>query len=57
MNHKENETKYSLCEGFKDLLLDHPFEKITIKMITDRAGVIRPTFYHYFQDMKYLNGC
>ena len=29
---------------------DHPFEKITIKMITDEAGVIRPTFYNYFCD-------
>ncbi|MFR5585481.1 MAG: TetR family transcriptional regulator [[Clostridium] scindens] len=25
-------------------------KKITIKMITDAAGVIRPTFYNYFQD-------
>ena len=29
---------------------NHPFEKITIKMITDEAGVIRPTFYNYFCD-------
>nr|WP_278414907.1 TetR family transcriptional regulator [Mediterraneibacter faecis] len=26
------------------------FDKITIKMITDEAGVIRPTFYNYFRD-------
>lgn len=28
----------------------HPFEKITIRMITDQAGLIRPTFYNHFQD-------
>ena len=37
-------------ESFKELLKRGTFDKITIKMITDGAGVIRPTFYHYFQD-------
>lgn len=27
-----------------------PFEKITVKMITEGADVIRPTFYKHFQD-------
>lgn len=27
-----------------------PFEKITIKTITDHANVIRPTFYNHFHD-------
>ncbi len=27
-----------------------PFEKITIKVITDHANVIRPTFYNHFHD-------
>lgn len=39
-----------LAESFKELALKHPIEKITIKEITDRAGVIRPTFYNHFQD-------
>ena len=34
-----------LAESFKELALKHPIEKITIKEITDKAGVIRPTFY------------
>lgn len=29
---------------------DKPFEKITIKQICDRAGVIRATFYNHFED-------
>ncbi len=43
-------TKALIGESLKVLMRDHPFEKITIKMITDEAGVIRPTFYNYFCD-------
>ena len=39
-----------LAESFKELAEKQPIEKITIKEITDRAGVIRPTFYNHFQD-------
>lgn len=31
-------------------MLRQPIEKITIKEITEKAGVIRPTFYNHFQD-------
>lgn len=47
---EEKDTKKILAESFKRQLLKHPFEKITIKMITDDAGVIRPTFYNYYRD-------
>lgn len=48
---KKNElTKNLLCESFIELMCQYPFQKITIKMITDGAGVIRPTFYGHFQD-------
>ncbi|MCR4674985.1 MAG: TetR/AcrR family transcriptional regulator C-terminal domain-containing protein [Lachnospiraceae bacterium] len=39
-----------LAESFKEIAAVRPIEKITIKEITDRAGVIRPTFYNHFQD-------
>jgi probable dihydroxyacetone kinase regulator len=39
-----------LAESFKEIAVTKPIEKITIKEITDRAGVIRPTFYNHFQD-------
>ncbi len=39
-----------LAESFRELVLKQPIEKITIKEITDKAGVIRPTFYNHFQD-------
>ncbi len=39
-----------LADSFKELACQAPIEKITVKEITDRAGVIRPTFYNHFQD-------
>ena len=39
-----------LAESLKELALRQPIEKITIREITDKAGVIRPTFYNHFQD-------
>ena len=36
-------TKRLIANSFKELLLQNSFEKITIKMITDHANVIRPT--------------
>ena len=39
-----------LAESLKELSQNQPLEKITIKEITAKAGVIRPTFYNHFQD-------
>jgi probable dihydroxyacetone kinase regulator len=39
-----------LAKSLKSLAIKEPFEKITIKKITDGAGVIRATFYNHFQD-------
>lgn len=46
----KNEVDTLLAESFKELALTIPIDKITIKEITDKAGVIRPTFYNHFQD-------
>jgi len=50
MEKEPTNTQKQLIESFKALLLEYPFEKITIKMITNDADVIRPTFYNYFRD-------
>ena len=39
-----------LAKSLKEVAVRRPVEKITIKEITDKAGVIRPTFYNHFQD-------
>lgn len=58
MEKKVELTKDLLAVSFIELMKKYPFEKITIKMITDGAGVIRPTFYNYYQDkIELLQEC
>ena len=47
---KSEATDVALAESLKSLMMRMPFEKITIKDITDEANVIRTTFYNHFQD-------
>ncbi len=47
---KSEATDKALAEGLKSLMMKMPFEKITIRDITDEANVIRTTFYNHFQD-------
>lgn len=44
-------TKQLLADSFKELVLsNNHIDKITIKDITDKADVIRSTFYNHYQD-------
>lgn len=45
-----NYTKRSIADGFKNLMIRKPFEKITISDITSSCGLNRQTFYYHFQD-------
>lgn len=45
-----NSAKDLIVDSFKELVKTTDYEKITIKMITDGAGFIRPTFYNHFRD-------
>lgn len=49
-NQSQNAIDIVLAESLKELAAIKPIDKITIKEITDKAGVIRPTFYNHFQD-------
>ena len=49
-NQGKNAVDTLLADSLKELTEKHPIEKLTIKEITDKAGVIRPTFYNHFQD-------
>jgi len=44
-------TKYTLDDALKDGLKKKPFNRVTIKDITDKCGVNRMTFYYHFEDM------
>ena len=50
MDTRRDLTKELLAGCFKELMASRAFEKITIKNITDKAGLIRPTYYKHFQD-------
>lgn len=43
-------TRQALIDAFWELYRGKSIEKITIREITDKAGVYRSTFYEYFQD-------
>ncbi|MEE3419972.1 MAG: TetR/AcrR family transcriptional regulator C-terminal domain-containing protein [Lachnospiraceae bacterium] len=47
---EKRDVEKALAMSLKELAVKMPFEKITIKNITDGAGVIRVTFYNHFQD-------
>ena len=42
--------KSALAENLRALMTRKMYEKITIKQICDETGVIRATFYNYFDD-------
>lgn len=44
-------TKRALEASLKKILMNKPFEKITVKDITDDCGVNRMTFYYHFKDI------
>ncbi len=54
MSQKHGYMKNLIALSFKRLLREHSFEKITIRMIADGAGIIRSTFYHHFKDKQDL---
>ena len=48
---RRNRTKTAIAAAFRQLLTDHPIDKITVRMITDAVGCSRKTFYYYFTDV------
>ena len=57
--HSKANMKDLLAHGLYLLILQKSFEKITIKQICDKTGVIRGTFYNHFMDkyeaLEYLS--
>ena len=56
MAEEKKDVEQALAESLKELVQRMSFDKITIKKITDGAGVIRVTFYNHFQDKYDLLG-
>lgn len=47
---ERNPTQLLIVDTYKELVYSKDFNKITVKMIAAKAGIIRSTFYNYFQD-------
>lgn len=47
----KNTTKMAIACAFKELLLEKPFNKITVADISERCGINRQTFYYHFLDI------
>lgn len=52
---KENDVRYKAAEekirtAFYELLREEGFQKVTVRMIVERAGINRSTFYLHYQD-------
>jgi AcrR family transcriptional regulator len=43
-------TRRLVTAAMAELLLERPFEQITVQAIIDRADIGRATFYHHFRD-------
>lgn len=50
------DSKKLIMDSFWTLLEEKPYHKITVKMIAERCGINRNTFYYYFQDIPSLTG-
>ena len=50
MENRKEAMRITLAESLRTLMVRKLFEKITIRQICDEAGVIRATFYNYFDD-------
>ena len=44
------QTKRALAQALKELMAQKPFNKISIRDITDRCGMYRQNFYYHFED-------
>lgn len=55
LEHKPNaaseQTRHALAAALKTLMAQKPLEKITIRDITDLAGIRRQNFYYHFEDV------
>ena len=47
-------TKNALAISLKSLMEKYPINKISVKMVTDKCGVTRHTFYNHFHDVYEL---
>lgn len=53
-NHTSAETKQQIIDAFLVLYEKYPIEKISIRMLSEKAKINRGTFYYYYADIYAL---
>lgn len=53
-NHTSEETKKQIKDAFLALYENYPIEKISIRLLSEEAGMNRGTFYYYYADIYAL---
>jgi AcrR family transcriptional regulator len=61
-NRQVERTRGWIWEALLDLMEEKPYEQISVRDITDKAGIARQTFYYNYQDkddviFEYLDHC
>jgi AcrR family transcriptional regulator len=51
MTKRKTQTEAKLADAFWQLYATHPIERISIRMLTEAAGVHRSSFYHHYEDI------
>jgi AcrR family transcriptional regulator len=51
MPKRKTQTEAKLADAFWRLYAVHPIERISIRMLTEAAGVHRSSFYHHYEDI------
>jgi AcrR family transcriptional regulator len=51
MPRRKTQTEAKLAGAFWQLYAEHPIERISIRMLTEAAGVHRSSFYHHYEDI------
>ncbi len=54
LDRRVRRTREALGDAMIALLLEKPFEDVTVQQVLDRAGVARSTFYKHFRDKNDL---
>lgn len=49
---QKNETKVFITTALMQLLHEQALEKISVRQVSDRAGVSRMAFYRHFDDLN-----
>lgn len=51
MPKRKTQTEAKLADAFWRLYATHPIERISIRLLTETAGVHRSSFYHHYEDI------